>query len=746
MKNLICIVFLCGLHSCIQLSGNELEGKSQTFYEDEIFLQDYAIKYHYDGKENPKALARERNGNIQVLAETKILSAVNGEFLAPGKLVANNYYLPMSANQIIAISSYDSQVFYLDSQAIFSNGYAGSVYINHQMKNPTAFVVGKYFNFCVAEENRVRLITEGIESWELILPDGQKVLQLKYHPGTNSFWALSIKNLYRLDFEAQKAVSFAMADGFTSFDLDSNGDRVLIGSENGYCEIPLNSSEKEIIWQRKIPWTEITTVSFSAEKLWLGTTKGVFSVSNNKEGTKSEISYYFGERWILGDSVVAINTEKEHEILILTEAGLSKITFEEMTLAQKAQFYEKQVQERHIRYGFNSDLLLYEKGNIHNARLKDSDNDGLWTAMYLGGQAFRYAASKDPEALQNCKESLLAMERLYSINQVPGFPSRSYERSGYISQMSDPERWQHSEIPGWDWKATTSSDEAIGHIFAFGVLAEIVDDSWVKSKSIALIDTLMTHIVENDFYLIDYDQKPTLWGKWNPEYVNGFPEQVGDRKLNSSNIIAMLQTAYYFTQKEVYREKAFELMERHGYLENLLRPMDQIGRAENGDDQWADLLSQAWNHSDDEMYFLGYWGLYRYAFNDTLKIQYKKAILDHWEAERPEKDALWNIFTAMVQPKNFDLQESIWFLKKHPMDLISWNVGNSHRKDIIRVQDNFRKQSTEVVLPPSETVVAKHNSNRFRLDGGNDGMSEYSAGDIWLLPYWMGRYLGLIGE
>ena len=42
------------------------------------------------------------------------------------------------------------------------------------------------------------------------------------------------------------------------------------------------------------------------------------------------------------------------------------------------------------------------------------------------------------------------------------------------------------------------------------------------------------------------------------------------------------------------------------------------------------------------------------------------------------------------------------------MDLISWNVGNSHRKDIIRVQDNFRKQSTEVVLPPSETAVANN--------------------------------------
>jgi len=35
----------------------------------------------------------------------------------------------------------------------------------------------------------------------------------------------------------------------------------------------------------------------------------------------------------------------------------------------------------------------------------------------------------------------------------------------------------------------------------------------------------------------------------------------------------------------------------------------------------------------------------------------------------------------------------------------------------------------------------------FILDrkGGN-GNGEQSAGDIWLLPYWMGRYLGIISE
>ncbi len=43
--------------------------------------------------------------------------------------------------------------------------------------------------------------------------------------------------------------------------------------------------------------------------------------------------------------------------------------------------------------------------------------------------------------------------------------------------------WRRAEDPEWDWKSTTSSDEAIGHIFAFGVIAELVDIPDTPRKS-----------------------------------------------------------------------------------------------------------------------------------------------------------------------------------------------------------------------------------------------------------------------
>ena len=259
-----------------------------------------------------------------------------------------------------------------------------------------------------------------------------------------------------------------------------------------------------------------------------------------------------------------------------------------------------------------------------------------------------------------------------------------------------------------------------------------------------LIDTLMSTIVKNDYYMIDWDGKPTRWGRWNPEYVNARPENVGDRKINSSNIIAMLQTAYYFTKKEKYKKAAFYLLNEKGYLKNLMRPMAEIGPAPDDADELSKELSDGWNHSDDEMYYCGYWGLYRYALNDTLKADFKKAIIDHWQSERPEKEGLWNIMTALTGTKSIDLDEAIWYLQEYPLDLVSWTVKNSHRKDIDLIAPNFRKQTTKEVLPPGELGISRHNANRFDLNDGDGGRSEYSAGDIWLLPYWMGRYLKVI--
>ncbi len=735
MKNqLISVVLIAiGFASCTPKETSKIT----PVHRDTAFVQDYSIKYL---NEDPDAgllkVASDRNGYVQILSSKGLLRTRAGQFLFPGTLVIDLQDRPTSDKNIASIGTYEDQLVYIDDKAVLSNAWAGKLYSRHNMPAAKIFCGGKDFAFLISDGKDLSLLRDSESLWEGSL-SGDEVRDIKFDAGANLFWILGKSSVSTFSPDKKEVSTIIKNDEITCMELAPG--KLIVGTGNGYFEIDLKTKKQVGEVQRKMPWTELTTIRNIDGKIWFGSTSGAMLLHGD-----DKFSYYASKRWIPSDTVVHIAKGPGNSVLILTNNGLGKICFKEMTLAEKADFFEKQVRHRHIRTGFNATVSRMTNGDVTTGSLQNSDNDGLWTSMYLGAETFRYSVTKSDEALQNVRESLDAMERLYTINPMKsGFPSRSFERAGY--NVGD-KPWRPTEDPEWDWKSTTSSDEAIGHVFVFGAIAELIDEEPIRAKAVRLLDGLMQHIVDNDLYLIDYDGKPTTWGRWNPEYVNGFPTSVGDRKLNSSNIVAMLQTAYHFTKKEVYKEKAFELMQQHGYLENLMRPMEEIGKAPEGADDWAKMLSGLWNHSDDEMYYLGYWGLYRYAFNDSLKAMYKEAVVDHWEAERPEKEGLWNIMTALVGNEDYDFEEAIWYLQKYPLDLINWTVTNSHRKDITHIPANFRNQTIREVLPPDELPIRRHNANRFILDGGNNGQSENSAGDIWLLPYWIGRYLNVIGK
>lgn len=716
--------------------NDEKETSAQPTHKDVPFVQDFSKKYNLHDSVKLRRVYSDRNGVIEISTSQNLYRPHAGELLYPGTLVRERYYRPIADKNIANLTVYKEHFVYVDDKAVLSNAWAGNLYVRHTLAKASLLAGGKDFDFLISDGRSLQYLKDSTIAWKG--DAAEAVLDIVFDAGRERFLILGASGIASFSPEEKEMKMVFSQRGLTALAVAEKRGEVVLGTGNGYLTLDAATLEQKGDVQRKLPWTEITSVQEIDGDLWFGTTRGAFMARED-----GKFNYYASKRWIPSDRVIDIERGPENSVLILTDKGLGQICFQEMTLHEKAMFFQEQVRKRHIRHGFNATLGYMTDGNLSTGSLEDSDNDGLWTSMYMGAEVFRYAVTKSEDALQNLRESMEAMERLYTINGVKGFPSRSLERRGY---KYEDKPWRRAEHPEWDWKSTTSSDEAIGHIFVFGAMAELVDDQDLRDRAIVMIDSLMQHVVENDMYLVDWNGEPTLWGKWNPAYVNARPEMVGDRKINASNIVAMLQTAYHFTKKEIYKEKAFELMTKQGYYENLMRPMREVGRAPEDADDWSKMLSESWNHSDDEMYFLGYWGLYRYAFNDTLKTKFKESILDHWEIERPEKEGAWNIFTALTGVKEFDLEEAVWYLQEYPLDLVHWRVTNSHRKDIERIEPNFRNQTITEVLPPDESPINRHNANRFQLDGGDGGSSEYSAGDIWLLPYWMGRYLGVISH
>jgi hypothetical protein len=61
----------------------------------------------------------------------------------------------------------------------------------------------------------------------------------------------------------------------------------------------------------------------------------------------------------------------------------------------------------------------------------------------------------------------------------------------------------------------------------------------------------------------------------------------------------------------------------------------------------------------------------------------------------------------------------------------------------LRIGLLFRGRTTPKLIHQDEREIIRHNTNPFELDGGRGGRTELT-GDEYLLPYWMGRYLGVI--
>jgi hypothetical protein len=507
----------------------------------------------------------------------------------------------------------------------------------------------------------------------------------------------------------------------------------LTGSQGGIVMQKVGEPPRPYPAGSRLPSLEITAlVQISPLTIWVGTQDGLFSLDLLREGIDG---YYAGQRWLPDDHVTAIGLDSSgHGIWVETPKGFSRIEHREMTLAQKSKEFVERIRARHVRWGLTADSDLRIPGDLSTNQMRSTDNDGLWTAIYVAAECFRYRVTGEADARANAQQGMRAILRLEEITGIPGFPARSFIRKGVDIQPQDGE-WHDTPDGQWRWKGDTSSDEIVGNYFVYPIYYDLVADEDEKRLLAAALDRITNHILDHGYQLIDVDGKRTRWGWWGPESIWEDADEMGLRALH---ILAHLRTAMHVTQNEAnrakYRRHYDELITRHRY--HLLTRNQKIN------------IPGRVNHSDDELAFLSYYPLLQYETDAELRKVYAESLERAWQIERPERNPLWNfIYAAGSGSKDFDQFESILTLREIPLDQITWTVTNSLRRDVPlnAYRDRQGRQQSLIVLPYDQLPVSKWNGNPYALDGGNGGRSE-DDGAYFLLPYWLGRYHRLIGE
>ena len=704
------------------------------------FLQDISIKFETTPALTNATFRRlevDRDGVPYVLTDRGVARTFDN------KLAHDRSFSPLANLVAQDIALGRGELYYLFDDRWLSNGDSGKP-LGHLPKDVFhSLAVADNGIVLLAGLDKLALFRDGRLS-EIAAPSKGP---FKLFASGNDFFVLTENAIYRLSNGT--LTKFHEGSGLTT--LAVRGNELLVGTHNGYYGLSLKDASITTARPTRLPVIDITCLVPVAEGLWAGTTHGLF-FQRNTNAKKSNapalpdgpggIRYYASKRWLSDDAVVDLKIDSDGNVLALTKTGLNKIEFRAMTLAEKAEWYDRKMRLRHIRFGLAGERRLLVPGDLTSSQIIDTDNDGGWSSYYLASQAFRFAATGSAQARSNSWEIFAALERLQTLPQQNGFFARTIERHGF--KYSDPERWR--ELPGgdWDWKGHTSSDEFTSHTLAHGVMWQLVARTDAERQRIATNYTqIIDHIIRNDWHLIDVDGKPTLWGRWNPEYLNHYPHSIGDRRLNSAEIIAGLQLAWKMTGNKLYRDKAFELLEKQGYLDNIVSSMKLLGPTP-GYIHFGDDMGNEWNHSDDELGFANYWVLYHFAFNNDLRAKYAASIRDHWDFERAEQSAIWNfIYSGCGGGRDCDAEGAVWSLRGVPLDTLTWRIENSHRQDVTKLPENFYRKELKELLPPGERQFVRINTQPFILDGGDGGATEL-PGDEYLFGYWLGRYLGEI--
>ena len=638
--------------------------------------------------------------------------------------------------------------------------------------------------FYIALSSKIFRVDKG--ELKLVWPDGDHVNQMALDPNgvlhiasANGLFKEKPEGWQRIEAQDQSGRDWA-ARNVLGLGFDKEG-RLWLATKAG---VGCRNEKEWRFYEGKdgLPWNDFTGVTAGASgEMWFSTHLGAIRF----DGTAW--SYLQGRCWLPNDDVSAVALDAQGSAWFATAGGVGRLERRPMTLSQKADLYEEEI-ERYIKrtpFGFVAEARLRKAADKASADPQDSDNDGLWTAMYGAGECFAYGATRDHRAKDRARKAFEALRFLQKVTRncehAPpgGFIARSIRPSEWPDpNIGHPEsdlraqkqdklwkvyepRWPRSADGKWFWKSDTSSDELDGHFFFYPLYFDFCADSPAERERVReVVRDVTDHLMAHEFALVDHDGRPTRWAVYGPKALNYDPNRWEERGLNSLSILCYLTIAAHITGDRKYEKAARELIERHSYALNIMYPKVQQGPGSG-------------NQSDDEMAFMCYYGLLRYSSDENLKPLVRYSFFRYWANEAPEMNPFFNFAyaahsldttvaspwgTLSLKPWPDWLQDSMATLYGLPLDRLNWSHLNSHRLDVVSLprvrssdltEPDYQRERGHLVngkvLPVQNRHFNHWNTDPWQLDYGGNG-EELAAGTVFLLPYYMGLYHGFIAK
>jgi hypothetical protein len=735
------------LGSCLS-NSNSQPSLEQTSYNDTLFSQEYHVAYPLPSTwdSDVRSIALDLEDNVWIATRDGIFRKNNGE----------QSWQPVLPKEEQG-PSFDVEV---DQESVWLSTWNG-VYVFkdgllHKMPGATTPIS----TLCVSDEGVYALGPKG--TW---LYSGDKCELKPFQTARSIRDAISDKNgglwigtdvgLYHCTPESTRHF-VDKSDVISAYihGVAMDGGKIWAGGLGGVALIENDKKIDELLPEDGIPSINVNCIERSPNGvMWVGTEVGVVRYRGNDD-YKATLSLLFSRRWLIDDKVNDIAFDSNGNAWIATAKGVSAVKKKGMTLETKQLYFYDVLMRRHIREPWIAGQCRFPlAGDTTQWEPEDDDNDGEYGGNYLAMESFRYAVTKSEDARIKATKAFRFLKLLQEVTNTDGFFARTIVPADWTSVhdgnrtysdrdiadalVKEPRfkpvsvRWRKSEDGKWLWKGDTSSDEICGHMFGYYFYYEFVADAEEKKTVRKHVAGIVDHLIRNNYSLTDIDGQSTRWGVWSPDKLNRDPEWSPDKNLNSMELLGFLKLAYYMTNGERFQKEYIRLIKEENYLKN----MENIP-AQN----------RAWFVYYDVI-------LAAYAYPVLLKCEKDPELLkfyedhiDKWiETRKEDHNPLINFIYCYSRNKKVELESSVGLLKDTPLDLIDWTIDHSKREDIELVrQPTLDEMQVSALQPASIRSTIRWDKNPWGVNAGNPNMEREPV--FWLLPYWMGRYLGMIQE
>ena len=384
------------------------------------------------------------------------------------------------------------------------------------------------------------------------------------------------------------------------------------------------------------------------------------------------------------------------------------------------------IQSRHLPYGTMADPGFVTSDptspDYYTIVTYNRTGDGAtWTGHYLAAESFRYAVTGSADAFQNVQRAVNGIQSLVDVTSAaaPGLLARSWlpQNSPYLPKIQTDEGHNGlyaSSYNGQDvyWIGSTSRDQYSGVFFGLAVAYDLVPDATLQAQISALVTRMLDRLLANSWNVVMPD------GTVSTTFVGRTEQQ-----LTLLQIGRHVNAAEYATKYQSFRSN-------------------------NSGSTGTAVAIDCWDTYKSYYKFnLDYINLFDLVRLEEPTSTYRSKYLSAYGTLRnctgSHQNAHFNMIDRALKGANAtrdaDTQRflSLWLLRSRRAAYTDVSgkyavCGTNRACSPVPVND---RPNTDFLWQRSPLL----------LYGGGDSTVETAAID-YLLPYWMGRYYGVLSN